>query len=86
MRHDGASEASAPRLALSFDVECYYQIVSKDYLGRAIPPTEEVLANTTWILDLLAKYGRKATFFFLDPSGNALEFKAFHDDRAVFAR
>jgi extradiol dioxygenase family protein len=30
--------------------------------------------------------GEQATFFFLDPSGNALEFKAFHDDQAVFAR
>lgn len=57
-------------LALSFDVECYYQIVSKDYLGRAIAPTEEVLTNTNWILDLLAKHGKKATFFFL---GNVAE-------------
>ena len=63
-------EAAAPRLALSFDVECYYQIVSKDYLGRAIAPTEEVLVNTNWILDLLGRYGRKATFFFL---GNVAE-------------
>ena len=30
--------------------------------------------------------GEQATFFFLDPSGNALEFKAFHDDTAIFAR
>ncbi len=30
--------------------------------------------------------GEQATFFFLDPSGNALEFKAFHDDSAIFAR
>ena len=29
--------------------------------------------------------GEQATFFFLDPSGNALEFKAFHDDAAIFA-
>ncbi|MGY9084255.1 MAG: VOC family protein, partial [Acidimicrobiales bacterium] len=26
------------------------------------------------------------TMFFLDPSGNALEFKAFADDTQVFAR
>ena len=61
---------TAARLALSFDVECYYQIVSKDFLGRAIPPTEEVVRNTGWILDLLAKHGKKATFFFL---GNVAE-------------
>jgi extradiol dioxygenase family protein len=30
--------------------------------------------------------GEQATLFFLDPSGNALEFKAFHDDAAIFAR
>jgi extradiol dioxygenase family protein len=30
--------------------------------------------------------GEQSTMFFLDPSGNALEFKAFADDRQVFAR
>jgi uncharacterized protein len=30
--------------------------------------------------------GEQATFFFLDPSGNALEFKAFDDDTRIFAR
>ena len=30
--------------------------------------------------------GEQATLFVLDPSGNALEFKAFADDRMVFAR
>jgi len=30
--------------------------------------------------------GEQATMFFLDPSGNALEFKAFADDSMVFAR
>ena len=29
--------------------------------------------------------GEQATMFFLDPSGNALEFKAFQDDEAIFA-
>jgi extradiol dioxygenase family protein len=29
--------------------------------------------------------GEQATLFFLDPSGNALEFKAFGDDAALFA-
>jgi extradiol dioxygenase family protein len=29
--------------------------------------------------------GEHATLFFLDPSGNALEFKAFGDDAALFA-
>ena len=30
--------------------------------------------------------GEQHTMFFLDPSGNALEFKAFADDSMVFAR
>jgi uncharacterized protein len=30
--------------------------------------------------------GEQATLFLLDPSGNALEFKSFRDDRQVFAR
>ena len=30
--------------------------------------------------------GEQSTMFFLDPSGNALEFKAFADDALVFAR
>jgi uncharacterized protein len=29
--------------------------------------------------------GEQATFFFCDPSGNALEFKAFEDDSQIFA-
>jgi len=28
--------------------------------------------------------GEQATMFFLDPSGNALEFKAFRDDKCIF--
>jgi len=30
--------------------------------------------------------GEQATMFFLDPSGNALEFNAFAEDSMVFAR
>ncbi|MDA8420956.1 MAG: glyoxalase, partial [Pseudomonadota bacterium] len=30
--------------------------------------------------------GEQATMFLLDPSGNALEFKAFADPRNLFAR
>lgn len=31
------------------------------------------------------KVGEQATLFITDPSGNALEFKAFRDDRMIFA-
>src|SRR5690606_16148522 len=30
--------------------------------------------------------GEQATMFFLDPSGNALEFKAFQDEAQIFAK
>lgn len=50
---------------LSFDIECYYQIVAKDFLGRALAPSEEALRNTEWILEALAHAGVKGTFFTL---------------------
>ena len=47
-------------------------------------------AGTRFIIEPQIRFaglpGEQATFFFLDPSGNALEFKAFHDDSAIFAR
>lgn len=69
MSRSGKSEPTR-RIALSFDVECYYQIVAKDFLARSVRPTREVLRNTGWILDLLRDRGQKATFFFL---GNVAE-------------
>jgi len=32
------------------------------------------------------KAGEQATMFFTDPSGNALEFKAFDDDKRIFEK
>jgi extradiol dioxygenase family protein len=32
------------------------------------------------------KVGEQATMFFYDPSGNVLEFKAFKDERQIFAK
>lgn len=47
-------------------------------------------AGTRFIIEPTIRFqglpGEQATFFFLDPSGNALEFKAFHDEAAIFAR
>ena len=50
---------------LSIDIEDYYQIIYKDYFGKAIPPSPEVERNTQWILDELNRHGTKATFFTL---------------------
>jgi extradiol dioxygenase family protein len=47
-------------------------------------------AGTRFIIEPQIRFkgqvGEQATMFFLDPSGNALEFKAFDDRSQVFAR
>ena len=47
-------------------------------------------ANTRFVIEPYVRFkglpGEQATMFFLDPSGNALEFKAFADDSMVFAK
>ena len=47
-------------------------------------------AGTRFVIEPNVRFkgqpGEQATMFFLDPSGNALEFKAFADDQMVFAK
>jgi extradiol dioxygenase family protein len=47
-------------------------------------------AGTTFVIEPNIRFqgqpGEQATMFFLDPSGNALEFKAFARDEMVFAK
>ena len=47
-------------------------------------------AGVTFVIEPYVRFkglpGEQATMFVRDPSGNALEFKAFHDDSAIFAR
>ena len=46
--------------------------------------------NIDFIIDPYIRFkgetGEQATMFFLDPSGNALEFKSFKDPSQVFAK
>ncbi|CAN5800286.1 VOC family protein [soil metagenome] len=60
-----------------------------------LPQWEEMAAklkaaNTQFVIEPQIRFkgepGEQATLFFLDPSGNALEFKAFADDAMVFAK
>ena len=51
--------------ALTVDVEDYYNIFSRDWLGIDLPPTQAVVANTRRIIELLAERDTRATFFFL---------------------
>ncbi len=45
--------------------------------------------QTRWVIEPRTRFagepGEQRTMFFLDPAGNALEFKAFADDSAIFA-
>lgn len=47
-------------------------------------------AGTSFVIEphirFAGEVGEQSTMFLLDPSGNALEFKAFADDSQVFAR
>jgi uncharacterized protein len=47
-------------------------------------------AGTRFIIEPHVRFkgqvGEQATMFFLDPSGNALEFKAFRDEAQLFAK
>ena len=47
-------------------------------------------AGTRFVIEPHVRFkgqvGEQATMFFLDPSGNALEFKAFGDPSQLFAR
>lgn len=47
-------------------------------------------AGTDFVIEphirFAGEVGEQATMFFRDPSGNALEFKAFGDDAMIFAR
>ena len=49
-----------------------------------------VAAGTKFVIEPHVRFkgqvGEQATMFFLDPSGNALEFKSFADMRQVFAK
>jgi len=46
--------------------------------------------NVTFVIEpgirFVGQVGEQATMFFLDPAGNALEFKAFKDPSQVFAK
>ena len=47
-------------------------------------------AGVTFVVEPHVRFrgevGEQSTMFFLDPSGNALEFKAFRDPAMLFAR
>jgi extradiol dioxygenase family protein len=56
---------------------------------RALAARLEADKDTRWVLQPKIRFagepGEQATLFVLDPSGNALEFKGFANDAALFA-
>jgi polysaccharide deacetylase family protein (PEP-CTERM system associated) len=51
--------------AFTIDVEDYWSIFSRDWLGIEAEPSDAVLRNTEWFLETLARHNVKATFFIL---------------------
>ena len=51
--------------ALSIDVEDYWSIFFRDRLDKKTEPTDSVVRNTDWFIQILDKYHVKATFFIL---------------------
>ena len=67
------------------------------HFGAILPPADWAAladrlqaAGTQFVIAPYTRFkgepGEQSTMFFLDPSGNALEFKAFADDAMVFAK
>jgi polysaccharide deacetylase family protein (PEP-CTERM system associated) len=53
------------RNALSIDVEDYWSIFWRDWLALDAQPTDAIVRNTQWFLEVLQEHGVKATFFVL---------------------
>ncbi|MFZ5726157.1 MAG: VOC family protein [Pseudomonadota bacterium] len=67
------------------------------HFGVVLPPADWraladrlVAANVEFVIEPTVRFagepGEQSTMFFLDPSGNALEFKSFRDVRQLFAK
>lgn len=51
--------------AFTVDVEDYHNVIARDWLGRDGPPTRAVVDNTTRLLQDMAQYRVRGTFFTL---------------------
>lgn len=72
-------DVPVPHFGVVLDMEEWHQLSER---LKARNDTRWVIEPTT---RFAGKTGEQATFFVLDPSGNALEFKAFADMSALFA-
>lgn len=71
-------DVPVPHFGVLLEVEAFHMLA-----GRL------TAAGTTFVIEPYLRFagepGEQWTMFFCDPSGNALEFKAFADDAQVFA-
>ena len=51
--------------SFTIDVEDYWSIFSRDWLGINMEPSQAVLKNTEWFLEIFEQFDVKATFFIL---------------------
>ena len=72
-------DVPVPHFGVLLDTESFHRLAER--LRRA--GVEFVIEP---YLRFAGRPGEQWTMFFRDPAGNALEFKAFADDHAVFAR
>ncbi|GAG17693.1 unnamed protein product, partial [marine sediment metagenome] len=60
-----ASENTSRTNALTIDVEDFHSIVSRWWFDKQVLPSRAVVENTEYILDTLAEFRTRATFFVL---------------------
>ena len=84
----GGVEASNPVDGRDVPVPHFGAIVSMEQFDRLAERVRG--AGVEFVIEPYVRFkgekGEQATMFFLDPSGNALEFKAFADRSRIFAK
>ncbi len=65
------SDFSGNFSAITIDVEDGVNILMKDHFNVSMPPTERVVINVDILLNILAKYSTRATFFILGEVADA---------------
>ena len=67
----------------------HFGVVLTFEMFDALKERLEANEDTRWVIKPRTRFagqpGEQRTMFFLDPAGNALEFKAFADDASLFA-
>ncbi len=94
MHVDDAKDGSAPAVDVSNPVDGHavpvphFGVVLEWHIWQSLADKLKS-ANIEFVIEPYIRFegevGEQATMFFYDPSGNALEFKAFKDEAQLFA-